>query len=115
MRILAFLLLLMSPAVAQVPLYLPVPSTPDLLVSATSTSEYSVRTSGRNSAVRWFSLKNDCQTTLYFAIAPNARGATDYPLRLGPGEAFTMEGRLHSVGASNDGSSPCTFTFQGAD
>ena len=115
MRILAFLLAFLPFAAFGQVLYIPVPSTPDLSVSGTATAEYTVRTKGRNASVRWFSLKNDCSTTLYFAISPNARGATDYPLRLGPGEAFTMEGRLHSIGASNDGSSTCTFTFQGAD
>lgn len=110
-RYLLPLLLLATPAWAG---FQTMPSTPDLSVSATSTAEYQVHPSREGSKANWFTLKNDCASTLYFAITPGTRGNSDYPLRLEPGESFTMEGPLFSVGASNDGASACTFTFQGA-
>ena len=98
---------------AQAQLLTPMASTPDLTVSSASTARYAVSPTGRGMA-RWFSIKNDCATALYFDLTDTtARGGADYPLRLEPGESFTMAGRLYAINASNDhASSNCTFTLQ---
>ena len=115
-KLLLALLILSAPAYGQ--RWQMVPSTPDISVSATSTLDV-VFTEYRNNktigGVDWVSIKNDCADTLYFALRPphTSKSATDYPLRLGPGESFSVEAFVASIGASNDNSSACTFTLQG--
>ena len=116
MRYLALILSLLAfPAQAQ---WLMIPSTPDISVSNASTLDVRFIDRSNNATipqVDWLSIKNDCSDTLYFALRPphEAKSALDYPLRLAPGETFTIEARITSIGVSNDNSSACTFTMQG--
>ena len=118
MRYLALILSLLSvPANAQA-IWQLVPSTPDISVSSTATLDIVFTERLSNATIRnveWVSLKNDCSDTLYFALRPphEAKSALDYPIRLAPGESFTVEARISSIGVSNDNSSACTFTLQG--
>lgn len=88
------------------------PSTADISISATATADF--KFPGRP-FVNWVSIKNDCSTSLHFNLNPTTRSATNYPLRLNPGESFTtpVDVSISTVSASNDGSAACTFTLQG--
>lgn len=103
------LLFLSSPAWA---LMKTATSSPDISISATTSKDFQFP--GRPS-VNWVSIKNDCSTQLHFNLNPKSRSASDYPLRLNPGESFTtpVDVSISTISVSNDGSAACTFTLQG--
>ncbi len=111
MRFPVFLLALVLAFPANAQRWYTAPSTPDISVSATSTADFSFS----RPSVDWVAIKNDCSDTLYFGLAPPNVTHTpgDYPIRLEPGETYSVEAYVRSVGASNDNAVTCTFTLQG--
>lgn len=94
--------------------YYPVPSTPDISVTASATAVFRWdRVPG--TTVDYVYIKNDCSATLWFDL----RGGTDaaarrYPIRLGQNQTFEGPFVVHAIGVSpaNSGTA-CTFTLQG--
>ena len=84
-------------------------STPDISISASTSADFPLP--GR--PWHWIALKNDCATTLYFDLRTQSADA-DFDLRLESNESFSGPFLVYSVAVSNDGSSACTFTLQGA-
>ena len=111
MKLPLFLLAFLLAFPASAERWLTAKSTPDISVSATSTADFSFS----RPSVDWIAIKNDCSDTLYFGLAPpnNTRTSLDYPIRLEPGETYSAEAYVRSVGASNDNAVACTFTLQG--
>lgn len=117
MRLLAVLFaLLFSTFAVQAQTLTPVPSTPDISVTASATAE--VVWTGTRGYVDWVYIKNDCPDgALYFDL----RGVRDaaarhYPLRLSPAEAFSANMRVGNIVVSPDtaNANTCTFTLMGA-
>lgn len=110
-----FAVLLFALPVRADPLF-PVPSTPDISVSTTATTE--VVFTGSRGYVDWIYLKNDCPAgALYFDLRDvRDAAARRYPLRLSPSETFEASMRVYSVTASPDtaNANTCTFTLMGA-
>lgn len=112
-----FALAVILPLAARAEIFIPVPSTPDISIAASTSAEiwFPKVTGGR---VNWIYIKNDCATTLYFDLRGDrlsqVETGTDFPLRLEATESFTGTLQVYAVGVSNDGAAACTFTLQGA-
>lgn len=85
------------------------PSTPDNSIGATTSADFQLP----GAPWHWIAIKNDCATALYFDLRSVAANA-DFDLRLEPAESFSGSFAVYTVAVSNDGSSACTFTIQGA-
>ena len=100
-------LFLSSPVLAG---FLPINSTPDIAVGASSTANVHIE-----GTANWIFIQNDCAGDLYFRLAPGKPdddgGGTSYPLRLATDESFSGELVVHNLLASNSTSSACTFTL----
>jgi len=97
-------------------------STPDIAVSSDATPTIRL-TKNNRAGERWISIRNDCNSVLYFGLNTTAASATadSYPIRLDTGETFTgrfiMGPTLEaSHGATKDAeSTQCTFSLIYAD
>jgi len=93
-------------------LYTSIPTTPDIAVTASATTEVFVP----GGVATWVAVKNDCSRTLYFDLrgAPNTVTGRAYGLRLGSLESYSGPFRVHSIGVSpaSGDTTACTFTLQ---
>lgn len=92
-------------------LYIPVPSTPDISISNTATTDVSFDFP----SVGWIYVRNDCSNDLYFDLmgAPTVSSTTSYPLRLKQNQSFSGPFKVYSLGVSPSSSaSSCSFTLQ---
>jgi len=116
---LRFLLILVSALAISGPVraqsFIPVPSTPDLAVTATATADFAW-TGVSGGKVDWIYLKNDCAKPIWFGFRGERDGlARQYPLKLLQNQTFSGPLAVYSVGASPDNTgTACTFSMMGA-
>lgn len=109
-------------AISRADTYLPLPSTPDISITGTATTEYifDLVTGGADH----IAIKNDCQYPIWFSLTPGRYpDSRQFNLRLDgtldaaqnvsrAGQSWSGAFRSHSIAASGDGANNCTFTLQ---
>lgn len=92
----------------------PVPSTPNLSVTATATTSVVVPSAqnGGPGSARYVAIKNDCASPLFFDLNfLNTSGTQHYPIRLNGGESFSAPFNINTVSASPGSGNAVTCTF----
>lgn len=109
--------LLAQPAAAQtnyLGFFQPVPSTPNISVTATATTGVVVPAGQNGSAgqAKFVAIKNDCGSPLHFDLnyIPTS-GTQHYPIRLNGGESFSAPFQISTVAASPASGNAVTCTI----
>lgn len=98
--IVATLAMLAAPAFAQT--YVPVPATPNISITSTSSAIF---TFPGQRWVDWIAIKNDCSSPIYFDLTP--------PASPGPNISLSQHFNLRLDGTQTNGSSTAAQTFSG--
>lgn len=124
--VLGLIALLAFPSYGRAETYYSMPSTPDISITGTATTEYLFDITGGGSygPADWVGIKNDCNHPIWFSLQPGkSTDAQQFNLKLEgtqsttmdvsrAGQSFSGPFRTYSIAASGDGANNCTFTLQ---